>query len=367
MLLLFVFSLFFVPKFFRLPNSWLAAAFLLLSMCFLKPLLTVLAGEINYSWVILPVSMIGLGISIATLYEGYFLPLLSLTLTFIIWIVPFDFKPQQKLYADPLVGVWQTRQGEIHEVRWKDRQWLYYNQRLTKASVDEHLYYEPLVHPMMHLISMDARVLLVGGENGACYREISKYPLAQPVDILPLDVGYFKKFNPPSSSFNLITKTPFDHLSVIRNFYDAIIIDLPDPVSLELNQYYTFEFYALCHETLRSNGFIVTQAGSPYTLPAVYFAINETIDSANFHVLNFHNQVPTLGQWGWVMGSKSVNSESLKKKLAVLEPTVPTKWWTREAMNMMLSFGKNSYFYEKQASINAISNPILPQLFTSMP
>ena len=61
------------------------------------------------------------------------------------------------------------------------------------------------------------------------------------------------------------------------HFYDVIIIDLPDPRSVELSRLYSQEFYSICKRRLRPNGFVITQAGSPYFATQAFNCINKTL------------------------------------------------------------------------------------------
>ena len=58
----------------------------------------------------------------------------------------------------------------------------------------------------------------------------------------------------------VINADGFTWLEANRDFYDAVIIDLPDPKTVELGRLYSFEFYKLCYNALRKHG-VITTAG----------------------------------------------------------------------------------------------------------
>lgn len=85
------------------------------------------------------------------------------------------------------------------------------------------------------------------------------------------------------------------------------------------------------------------------------------MEKAEFNCVPIHNQVITLGEWGWVIGSKSLESESLKESLKGLTfDEITTRWINKEAMLMMTSFGKDiTLDPEEIIEVNSIHNPVL--------
>jgi spermidine synthase len=144
-------------------------------------------------------------------------------------------------------------------------------------------------------------------------------------------------------------------------YFDIIIIDLPDPKSIELGRLYSYEFYKLCFRSLRPNGLIITQAGSPYFASRSFKCIDKTMEEAGFATVPLHNQVITLGEWGWVAGAKSLNKVQFKAALQNLDfEGISTKWINNEAMTLMTSFGKDFTRDSRDSvEVNTIHNPVL--------
>lgn len=282
-------------------------------------------------------------------------------------VQPRNFASQEKYY-DPVVYSKETAFQTVDVTRWRGEYWFYYNTINQFSSIDHWLYFEPMVHPVTELSTSKNKILVIGGENGMIVKELLKYHDIRNIDMLPLDTMLYEvaRQNKLFTGLNqnaldhekvqLIKRTPFSFLSSQHHVYDLIFIDLPDPVDLELNQYYTKEFYELCYRTLRKDGFLITQAGSPYFATRAFYCINNTLQAAGFSTVPMHNQVLTLGEWGWVIGAKQGTAEEVRSHLQLLEfSNIKTIWLNNEAVKMMLSFGKITVPYD--SAINSLKYP----------
>lgn len=332
---------------------WSASLAILLLTASLYPLLSYALQRTDYAWVIPNVLFGTLGVLLGIGQPGISKAAPVVLLGCAVWFMPFSFIQDQSLYFDHLVESTTTRQGKIHRVRWKGEEWIHYNGRLSAATIDAHLYYEPLVHPALSLVGAKPEVLLIGGDNGLALKELSKYAPSR-LQVIPFDVDFFQKSTREKST--IVAEDPFVWLHETASLYDVIIVDLPDPINAVTNQYYTLEFYELCKQHLSENGLLVTQASSPYFHPEIHQSIKTTISATGLQVVNYHNQVPTIGQWGWVIGT--LREEDLKTQLKTVNNKVPTRWWNNEAMQMMLSFGKEAYFNHSPPEINTIKSPL---------
>ncbi len=284
---------------------------------------------------------------------------------------------EQKKYKDKVVYSKQTKYQKIVLTEWKDQHWLYLNGNLQFCSIDEEMYHEPLIHPALGLYPHAKNILILGGGDGCAARELLKYKEIEQIDLVDLDPemtrlakenSVLKEIN-EGSFFNkkvkIYNQDAYTFLEKQQGtFYDVIIIDLPDPRSIELGRLYSHEFYTICNRKLRPNGILVTQAGSPYFATKAYQCINKTMESANFVTTPMHNQVLSMGEWGWILGVKNntMTSHQLKEKLQSLTFTkVSTKWINNEAMQLITSFGKQEFFQEKKDSVkvNRIHDPVL--------
>ena len=102
----------------------------------------------------------------------------------------------------------------------------------------------------------------------------------------------------------MINQDAFTFAERTTDYYDVMIIDLPDPKSADLSRLYTREFYQLCARHLRPQGVLITQAGSPYFATRAFQCIDRTLQHAGFQTQPLHNQVVTMGEWGVGAGSE---------------------------------------------------------------
>ena len=275
-------------------------------------------------------------------------------------------------YKDRVIYSEQSPYQKIVLTYGEGNYWLFLNGHQQLSTLDEELYHEPLVHPVIQLQEDTKRVLVLGGGDGAAVREILKYPTIEKIVLVDLDPAVTKlaKTHPVLLDINknalnhprveIINQDGFAYLEGINDYYDVIIADFPDPRTVDLGRLYTREFYWLCNRSMTKNGMLVTQAGSPYYAERAYECIDKTIRAAGFTTLLLHNQVPSLGEWGWIMGSKD-HRVDLRTKLRKIDlGNVETQWLTNEALTLISSYGKEVFpkSYEEIA-INKLHDPVL--------
>ena len=276
-------------------------------------------------------------------------------------------------YKDKVVFEQQTKYQKIIITQSQEDFWLFINGNQQLSSIDEVMYHEPLVHPVMGLSKSPKNVLIIGGGDGGAAREVLKYEDVETITVVDLDPAMTRlgqehqllvEMNQNAMNHdkvNIINTDGFNYLEDSRQYFDVIIVDLPDPKTIELGRLYSFEFYSLCNKRLRPNGFLITQAGSPYYAARAFNCIDLTMQQAGFTTIPLHNQVVTLGEWGWVLGAKDVEKDRLKNALQNLDlGDIPTTWINREAMTLLTSFGKKAFMQDTmRVEVNRIHNPVL--------
>ena len=287
---------------------------------------------------------------------------------------PIIFFGEQMRYKDKIVFEEQSKYQKIVITQWKDDYWLFINGNQQLSTLDEVMYHEPLVHPAMSMVAHPTSVLVMGGGDGCAVREILKYPTVQQITLVDLDPAMTKlgQENPIIRSLNedamnhpklkILNEDGYNFIEKNRAFYDVIIIDLPDPRTVELGRLYSYEFYKMCYRKLRPNGVLVTQSGSPYYATKAFRCIEKTMTEVGFTVLPIHNQVITLGEWGWNLGVKAdVSKDQIKAMVQSLDyENIETEWINNEAMQLMTSFGKEIFIPEGETiSVNRIHDPVL--------
>ena len=65
-----------------------------------------------------------------------------------------------------------------------------------------------------------------------------------------------------------------------RRFWDVILVDLPDPRTIDLARLYGLEFYRLARRHLSPGGVVVTQATSPFFTRRAFLSVGATMAAA---------------------------------------------------------------------------------------
>ncbi|MFY0601775.1 MAG: polyamine aminopropyltransferase [Cyclobacteriaceae bacterium] len=275
-------------------------------------------------------------------------------------------------YKDRVVYSEQTPYQKIVLTYSKGDYWLFLNGNQQLSTLDEAMYHEPLVHPVVQLHGEARKVLVLGGGDGAAVRELLKYPNIEEITLVDLDpaITTLAQNHPVLLSINdnalndpkvkVINKDGFTYLANTPVKYDVVIADFPDPRTVDLGRLYSLEFYQLCYGVLSEKGYVITQAGSPYYAEQAFECIEKTIEAAGFKTLPLHNQVLTLGEWGWVIGSKD-ESTNLKSKLRKANVgNLKTEWLTNESLTLISAFGGE--VFDKtytETEVNRLHNPVL--------
>jgi spermidine synthase len=273
-----------------------------------------------------------------------------------VWMRPIVLFGEQSQYRDRVVFEKQTPYQRIVITEWKGHHWLYLNNHVQFSTYDEVRYHEPLVHPAMQLAGSREHVLILGGGDGLAVREVIKYADVKRVTLVDLDAEIIalSKTYPALRAANkgsledprlkIVTGDAGKFLTDSTDLYDVIIIDLPDPKGPDLARLYSREFYRDCLAHLSADGVVVTQASSPLHAQRAFLCVYQTMQSAGFEVVPYHAYVPTMSDWGWVIGVRKEFDNGLKKRMHVLDfKDVETQFLDAEAMSGMLSFWKGMF------------------------
>jgi spermidine synthase len=259
----------------------------------------------------------------------------------------------------------------------------YINGRLQFSSLDEHIYHEFLVHPAMQASARHDNILIIGGGDGLALREVQKWgPTSMTlIDLDPQLVNLFK--NPtqflPSRLANQINKLTHDSFNQIgvnvinddafiaidqllatKQSFDTIIVDLPDPSHPDLNKLYSVNFYYRLKHLLKGDGVIAVQSTSPFHAQNAFISIGKTLQKAGLKTEQYHQNVPSFGEWGWSIASKMGQVPS--QRLAAFEHlNVTTNWLTLPLLKAAFIFNKDFYFNKDNIKVNDLGSNILYQ------
>jgi spermidine synthase len=302
------------------------------------------------------------------------------TLTILLLLCAFS-KPiirygEQRKYRDKVIYSAQTSYQKIVMTRWRSFYWLYVNGQEQFSTFDEEKYHEPLVHPAMRLSPDPRHVVILGGGDGLALREVLKHGAVRSVDLVDIDpvMTDLAKTHPVLLTINqgalnspkvrVINEDAAAFMTRSPKMYGVIIIDLPDPDSIELMHVYSDTFYRLLNRRLIRGGILAAQATSPYFSKQAFLCILKTVESAGFAAIPYHNQIPTMGEWGWVVAGKTldVDRAELKRRLVAENfAGIPTRFLNRDAMISMIHFGKGVLDDDsiRSVKINTEFDPVL--------
>ncbi|MFC1824605.1 polyamine aminopropyltransferase [Thermodesulfobacteriota bacterium] len=289
---------------------------------------------------------------------------------------------EQRQFRDKVIYELQTTYQKIVITQWKKYYWLFINGQEQFSTFDEEKYHEPLVHPAMRLAANSGKVLILGGGDGLALREVWKHQEVASVTLVDLDkkMTDLAKTHPVLLGINhgsmnrkSLKIMNMDAKAFLRDsseLYGVIIIDLPDPDTIDLMHLYSLSFYRLVRQHLQKGGVLVTQATSPYFSRDAFLCIMKTIREADFSILPYHNHIPTMGEWGWVIGRKKeeLPEEALKRHALDLNFNgFETRFLNKDAMVAMIHFGKGVLDGNKfiEIDINREINPVLHRYYLS--
>ena len=295
------------------------------------------------------------------------------------------------LYLDKVVYTDKTR---YQQLTFTERQMgldqqpiinFYLNGRLQFSSSDEHIYHNYLVAPALAGSARQENILIIGGGDGLALRDVLSW---QPkhVTLIDLDQELIELFKQPSQKLppslankisylnqrsliqpnvELIYSDAFiaiDNLLKQQKSFDSIIVDLPDPSHPDLNKLYSVNFYARLKQLLAGDGLIAIQSTSPYHAKEAFISIGKTVKAAEFdHVQQYHDNVPSFGEWGWTIASK-YGLSPLERLTALEKFQIKQQWLTLPMLIGAFEFSQNFYQQEKNIPINYLGNHTIYQL-----
>lgn len=326
---------------------------------------------------------------------------------------------EQRFYGEPIAFATTTQYQHIvltASAEPTDYR-LYINGNLQFSSVDEPIYHELLVHPAMTLARDRRRVLILGGGDGLALREVLKHAETREATLVDIDPGMieFARDHAVMNELNegalrdarvtaeaagalpeetatqpvyeygervgldarevldeaaRVTVFTVDADKMLRNLrgqYEVIVIDLPDPNSVELVKLYSREFYLTLNRLLAPGGMVALQATSPYHAKESFLCILRTIRSAGYRAIPYHDNVPSFGDWGWIVAWNSGEAESeAADRIGRLErfavPERSLRYLTPARLKAALAFGKGALAAESD-EVNTLMAPVLLRFY----
>ncbi len=233
---------------------------------------------------------------------------------------------EDKFYQDRVVFTAASPYQRIVVTQGRGGHRLFLNGNLQFAQTDEYRYHEALVHPVMAAYAAGIvgntagsgapkKVAVLGGGDGMAVREILKYPGVESVTLVELDPAMTRLFSeqPTLTQLNgeslkspkvkIINTDAFQWLEKTTDTFDVIVVDFPDPTNFNIGKLYTNSFYALLDQRLAASGYAVIQTTSPLVARQSFWTVVQTIESVGLTATPYHANVPSFGEWGYVIAS----------------------------------------------------------------
>ena len=153
--------------------------------------------------------------------------------------------------------------------------------------VEEFVHLPLLAHPEPH------QILILSGGAGGVINEVLKHPsitVIEYAELDPLIIDLIRRFPTPLTESELNdSRVRIKHidgrlfLNRSRNSFDLILIGVTEPSNLQINRFYTKEFFSMARESLKEGGILVL--GLPGSLS---YSTDElkNLNSSIFHTLN---------------------------------------------------------------------------------
>lgn len=278
-----------------------------------------------------------------------------------------NFSITQQWKGRNLISSQNTIYGNLSVIKERE-QYTFYSDGLPVINTPypDTIWVEEFVHFSLLSHSKPKNIFLVGGGAGGVLSEILKHPVER-IDYTELDpmlIKLVEKYSTPLTKnelnnprVKLIYTDGRRFVQTTGRKYDIILVNLPAPATLQLNRFYTVEFFRLIKEILNPKGIFV------FSLPGSLSALSNELRNLNGSMLNslrevFSNVKIIPGENNLFLSSLSrveigtkifetrLKERKIKTKLLssdYLNWRLDKKWfiWFEESMGNFSKVGKN--------------------------
>jgi spermidine synthase len=196
---------------------------------------------------------------------------------------------------------------------------------ICNAPVPDIALVEEMVHYPLLFIPSPRRILIIGGGFGGVISEVLKHPVDEVdyTEIDPLIIHLIKENLTPLTRPEIENPRLHIHnldgrlfIKTASKKFDGIILNLPHPSTLELNRYYTVEFFSEIFESLNRNGVLsLSIPGSETYLSPEVRDLNLCLISSLREVFPSVQVIP--GDVNFILASASRDSGPLLPELFI--------------------------------------------------
>ncbi len=230
------------------------------------------------------------------------------------------------ILKSPAVGKILLLDGEIQLTEW-----------------DEHIYHEMFVHPTLHALPSVDSVLIIGGGDGGCLREVIKHNVQRVVlveidrellDIVPDQLGFVEQGSFSDQRVELVSQDASKYVESDPGAFDVIFVDSTDADGPS-EALFESRFYKKCAQILTERGILVCQAGMPnYTCQMTtrcYSGVS-FMRSRGMYLVPVPSFIGGLHAFIWASNDQGLNRYNLEGLTEVFEAKqVPTKYYSPTA------------------------------------
>ncbi|MEB3216181.1 MAG: polyamine aminopropyltransferase [Nostocales cyanobacterium 94392] len=277
--------------------------------------------------------------------------------------IPISNNLENNLYAAPIIKRVQSNYQRIVLTRKGQDVRLFLNGDLQLSTIDEYRYHEGLVHPAMSATPNKKNVLVLGAGDGMAIREVLKWKEVEKVVLIELDPEVVKLASRhpqlrvvngnslEDSRVEVINADAFLSAPALKDNFDVIIADFPDPDQDIIAKLYSEGFYRRLLGRLTDKGVFVTQASSSFFAPKVISCIAVTLSEVGLKVNPYTVEIPSFGPWGFVLASRH------QLNLDQLQLPVETRFLTEPILHHLFELPKDVEL--GNVEINRLSHPVI--------
>ncbi len=228
---------------------------------------------------------------------------------------------------------------------------------VQSTEADEFIYHEGIVHPACYAaaaVEPVRDVLVLGGGEGACLREVLRWPSVRSVTMVDIDAEvvtacreHLPRHHMGAFDDPRVTLLHTDAVEFLRTSasdqYDVIISDMTDPVEEGPSTFcFTIEYFEQLKRVMRPHGVLAVQAGpaSPVEI-ALHAKVIRTMQAVFASVIPYAVDAPCYGRdLGFVIASDQELSPRLSaSRIRSLDPDLLREhmWLTPELLVGKLS------------------------------
>jgi len=177
---------------------------------------------------------------------------------------------------------------------------------MQTTEAGEHWYHESLVHAPLLAHPAPQKVLICGGGDGGAAEEALKHPTVTECDMVELDedvvnVSRNYLFSVNRGAFDdprlkLTIEDAFDFLKRNDKIYDAVILDLTDPIG-ECEKLFSAEFFGMVAEKMTDEAKLAVHSSFPVIWPDVSRMIVRNLRKVFGRVMPFMQYVPCYNDY----------------------------------------------------------------------